>query len=163
MSHSHSSIEHLLRQVEEYRTRKSLRDIRPPWLIDLIESVAEVFEPLEDVARVGFDCRAAENEWQVSMYIGRIEVVGGADDGLSRHADFEIDLIRVLDQFAQVDRFRWTSRITDPRRHTRPADSPLFIAGLVGEHRVQLTIHSIPTEHAGPGIREFPNGQLEVV
>ena len=93
-------VNHLLRQAEEYRARRKNRDIRPKWVARLINEVAELFEPLAGVARVGFECRLDDDCWSVGMYLGTTEVVGGRDDGLSRFIDFQFDVLQVLDFFS---------------------------------------------------------------
>ncbi|MGH7130251.1 MAG: hypothetical protein ACREIV_16900, partial [Planctomycetaceae bacterium] len=63
MSHSHMPVNHLIRQVELYRERRRERDVRPAAVTEFIEAAAELFEPLMEEGRVGFDCCAGEQRW----------------------------------------------------------------------------------------------------
>ena len=119
--------------------------------------------PVSGVGRVGFDCSVVDDRWDVGMYLGTTEVVGGRLDGLARHANFEIDVLQLLEAFCAVERFRWIALPCGTSDPTGPALSCLSILGSVDEHPISLTIHSVPPEAAGPGFREFPDGQQQEV
>ena len=162
MTHSHIPIHHLLRQVEDHRQRRQGRDIRPRWLTEFITGVAPLFEPLSETGRVGFDCQL-EDFWRVGMYLGSTEVIGGRNDGLSRPANFEIDVLKLLDRFTSVERFRWLALPEDGMEPAGTALSCLSIHGAVDSHPVSLSVYSIPPYEAGPGFREYPNGERRTV
>lgn len=157
MSHSHLPVQHLLKQVETYRARRESRDIRPEWLVDTINDVADLFDPASEVARVGYDCQVDEGRWNVGLYLGRTEFVGGRDDGLSRHAAFSFDVAQLLERFASVESCRWDSG-TDEDGQADLMYSFLEVIGFVDINPVCLRIHAIPPSDAGPGFRRFPNG-----
>jgi hypothetical protein len=108
VSRSHLSARHLLQQIETDRSKRAKRDIRPVWLTALIECAAELFEPLAEVGRVGFDCRLDEQGWSVSLYLGTVEFVGGKTDGQTQRVGFRFDLKALLEQFTRVDDVSWT-------------------------------------------------------
>ena len=107
---SHPPIEDLLEQLEEYRVRREVRDGRPDRITDFITEIAEAFEPLHGVGRVGFDCRVEPSGWLISMYLGSTEVVGGRDDGLKNHAAFNFDVDAAVALFSIVDCVQFTSQ-----------------------------------------------------
>ena len=97
-------VKHLLKQAETYRSQRAARDTRPQWVTEFINEAAELFTPVTGVGRVGFDCHLAEDCWVVAMYLGSTEVVGGKDDGHSRHTDFEFDLLELAGRFTEIRR-----------------------------------------------------------
>lgn len=163
MSKSHiSAINHLLKQVELNRAKKAQRDLRPAWLTDFIDDVIDLFDPLSDVARVGFDARL-EDCWRVSLYLGNTELVGGSDDGLARHTNFEFDVLGLLDRFAHLDQFSWTA-IPEPTADASESSSWLTAKGITCGHQpLLLEVFSIPPADAGPGFHKFPNGDVRSV
>ena len=163
MSHSHIPLKHLLRQVEIYKSNRINRDIRPNWLTELIGRVAELFEPTSDLGRVGFDCQLAEECWIVAMFLGGTEVVGGKNDGSTRHANFQMDLTQLSQCFTTTTRLYWQAFRETDQTDESATGSLLVAEGQIGEHSVRLNIHSIPPAKAGPGMRVYPDGHYDVV
>lgn len=163
MSHSHLPVRHLLKQVEIYKSRRNQRGIRPEWLTAFIEDVAELFEPVSDDGRVGFDCQLAEQGWALALYLGGTEIVGGPDDGQSRYASFQFDLLKLIDRFSEIERFRWSAFPERSDLHGGRPLSLVTIEGLVGGQWLRLQIHSVPPTDAGPGFRQFPDGRRESI
>ncbi len=161
MSHSHMPVDHLLKQIEMYKAKRQQRDIRPPWVMEFIDQVAELFEPLKDDGRVGFDCQLAEERWEVGMYLGSTEVVGGKNDGKSRHSNFEFDLKALIDLFTGVSRFGWSAFPEGIDAEDSKAHAFITVEGIVGERPIRLRLHSIPPSEAGPGFRQYPDGRRD--
>lgn len=160
MSHSHMPIRHLLKQVEIFKSKRAQRDVRPQWVTQFIDEVADLFEPMTDVGRVGFDCRLAEECWFVSLFLGSTEVVGGPEDGQSHYTNFRFDLSPLLERFSRIERFAWNSL-----PHQSESDdhgSYITIEGHLEENRLRLDIRSIPPETAGPGFKVYPNGRYDI-
>lgn len=162
MSHSHMPVQHLLKQVEIYKARKNSRDVRPEWVTAFIERVAELFEPLADDGRVGFDCQLLDDQWIIGLYLGSTEFVGGPDDGEVRYNNFQFDLHGLLDCFCEIDQFLWNA-FPDLQTEAEAscARSSVMISGRVQEKPLRLRIYSIPPQDAGPGFREFNNGSRQ--
>jgi hypothetical protein len=163
MSHSHLGAKHLLAQIETDRSRRTNRDKRPDWLNGLVEEAAASFEPLVGVARVGYECLPDEGGWNISVYLGSVEMVGGKSDGQTRSPDFRCDLKRLLEQFARIDELEWTVRPQGLGDGTPVEQSVITIGGLVGTSQVWLRVRSSAPEAIGPGLREFPDGRVESV
>lgn len=163
MTHSHLVVNHLLKQIEDRRSRRSRRDVRPEWITDLIEQAANLFEPFEDVARVGYQCQLGENSWELGLYLGVTEVVGGSQDGDARYTNFEFDLRHLLDLFESVEDCRWQA-FPEPRGSGDVGTpSLLSLIGKQNGENVQMKIYAMPPQDAGPGMRQFPNGEFEPV
>lgn len=161
MIHSHIPLKHFLKQIETYAQSRETRNRRPEWLTVLIENVAELFEPLSGVGRVGFDCQAGEDAWLVGLYLGRTEVVGGREDGRSKHANFEFDALKLLGEFTHVSEFSWCVVATPEAADAPKGHSVLRVRGSVGESPVALEVYSVPPEDVGPGMKELPSGEFE--
>lgn len=178
MSHAHLPIRHLIRQVE-IRNQRPARDNRPQWMAGFVDSLAELFEPFTDMGRVGFECRATtEERWEITMYLGRNEVIGGRLDGRRVPVDFQFDVRRACDLFESVTSVRWNvfgadDTFGEPGREavesvTRdvasPPDAPagersyLMIDGLHAGAGVRLRVFSTPPADAGPGLRVHNDG-----
>jgi hypothetical protein len=162
LSRSHLSARHLLQQIETDRSKRAKRDIRPQWLTALVESTAELFEPVAEVGRVGFDCRLDEQGWSATLYLGAVEFVGGKTDGQTQRPGFQFDLKALLECFSRVDDVSWG--VLDHSDEEDPGPRSLIsIDGLVEENRVRMAIHSTSPAPVGPGLRRLPNGRFEQI
>ncbi|HEX6986116.1 MAG TPA: hypothetical protein VF170_12115 [Planctomycetaceae bacterium] len=165
MPHAHLTVSHLLKQLETHRG-KAARDRRPDWLTAVIDAAADLFDPSDGLGRVGFDCRPTEAGWVAVLYLGGEELVGGAEDGRTRPADFRFDALGVTKLFDAVTELAFdafpslaTPDETDP---TAAAGVRLTVRGTVSGHPLTLHVHAVPPETAGPGFRRYPNGRREV-
>jgi len=163
VTHSHLPARHLIKQIECDRANRTKRDIRPAWLTALIEFAAELFEPLSDVGRVGFDCRLDENGWTAALYLGAVELLGGKDDGQTRQLDFRFDLQPLLERFTRVEDVSWTVFPQGDRAAGDKPHSLIAIDGSIGTDRLRVEVHSSAPAAAGPGLRRLPDGRFEPV
>ena len=161
MSHSHIPVKHLLKQLETYRSTRRNRDIRPDWLTGLIGRLSELFEPEDQVARVGFECRLTEEAWELLLFLGSTEIVGGPDDGKTRLANFRLDLLALMDNFTEIDHVEWLARPQMEADKAESTASLLQIAGRINEEPLRLMIFAVPPADVGPGIRKHQNGNCE--
>jgi hypothetical protein len=161
VSRSHLSARHLLQQLESDRSKRGRRDIRPEWLTALVERVAELFDPVDELGRVGFDCRLDEEGWSVALYLGAIELVGGKTDGQLQGAAFRFDLKSLFDSFASLERIEW--HVADATEGTLDPGPRSFLSidGAVGENRIRMSINSAAPNAAGPALRRLPGGRFE--
>ncbi len=156
------SIEELLEQMEQYRLRREQRDYRPDWMKQFVRSAANLFEPLEHIGRVGYDCRIDDRGWIVCMYLGATEIVGGVMDGHIDHASFRIDLRQLTELFEVVSRFEWysLSNVTT-RQSEQQIRSLISIQGRVcGDHELKLELLAVPPDFVGPGLHCRPDGMI---
>jgi hypothetical protein len=163
LSHSHIALRHLLKQVELYKQRRKQRDVRPAWVTEFINKVADLFEPMQsEVGRVGFDCRFLDETWAVDLFLGSTELVGGRHDGQSRHTSFSFDLAQLLEHFESVERFQWLSIAEGDAAEGVEAGCAVVMEGHVGSNPLRLAIRSAPPDGAGPGFRVYPNGTRDM-
>ena len=162
LSHSHLVVQHLMKQMESWQPGQNRRDSRPEWLTGLIEELADIFEPLTGIARVGFDSRLEEESWVVRMYLGATEIVGGPRDGQTQSMPFELDLQRLVARFKNVDEFFW-SVFPESAADVDEAQAYITISGKVDDHPVRFHMFAVPPEDVGPGMRVYPDGRFDPV
>ena len=150
------SIEELLQQMEEYRSRKTAKDHRPDWLREFVRSAAEIFEPLEHTGRVGFDCQAGDDGWIVTMYIGTTEIIGGPRDGQIDHVGFRIDLSTMTRLFHSLERLEWYSVSNQHDERFNDATRSLLsaVGTLSNNQKIQLELLGAPPKYIGPGLKK---------
>ncbi len=158
------SIEELLQQMEDYRTRREQRDHRPEWLRTFIRNAADVFEPLEHMGRVGFDCQFSDRNWIVTMYMGTTEIIGGPRDGQIEHVGFRLDLSRLTKLFATIHRLEWYSLSNElDDRFNEATRSLISVVGTVeSENVVQLELLGTPPKYVGPGLKKPDSAQQKI-
>ncbi len=159
MSHSHLPLKHLLKRLETRGPRPN-RDIRPDWISRLIDDIAELFEPFTDVGRVGFDCRVVGDRWDVGMYLGKTELLGGAADGDLQCVSFQFDILRLYGLFDQVETFHWNAY---PGTSDALESSWIAMTAAYQAHPVSVRILCVPPSEAGPGLRRRPDGSWDTV
>ena len=159
MPHSHLVMQHLMKQLELKAARRDRPDYRPQWLSDAILRWSAVFEPLSGVGRVGFVCEPDDSGWNVRLYLGTTEIVGGRDDGEWKHPGFELDFTKLTYEFTQIEEFRWNVSAPGPEG----THSFITLRGQVRDDMVQVKIYSRPPRDAGPAFRQHLDGTVEPV
>ena len=154
------SIDHLLKSLEDREPRGG--DTRPTWLVELIDRVAGLFEPLMSVSRVGFDCWPTEEHWVVYLFLGDTEIIGGRDDGRLDPPEFHFDLLGLIELLDDIQTSCWT--VFPVARDEAPDDrSFVTLTARYQGNPVCLRLLSIAPGTAGPGLRLFPNGDRQPV
>jgi hypothetical protein len=172
LSHSEFDVQYHMSKLENWQPGERRRDTRPEWMTNLIENVAEVFEPLTGVARVGFDCRLQEGEpeegscgeplWVVRMYLGRNELVGGPHDGRQVPMSFDLDLDQLQTHFNNVDEFCWSVFPADGEDIDQN-QSFVTVSGLVGSNRVRMHVFAVAPHEIAPAMRTYQtDGRCEL-
>ena len=164
--HSHTTLENLIRQAEKRAEQRQKKDLRPGWLKEFIYDSADLFEPLADTARVGYDCRFREEGWQVLFYLGESEIFGGKHDGRRTRIAFEFDLKSLLDCFKRVDSLKLRA-LNDDLDLTLEDHVMVEIVGSLKETEtdevITVGILSSPPLEAGAALRLMPNGAVEPI
>lgn len=159
MAHSHLLVQHLLKQLEQHSAERGERDTRPEWLVDFIDRTADCFVPLQGLGRVGYECEVGDAGWDVRLYLGSTEIVGGRDDGQWRHTSFELDVAGLTQCFTRVDDLRWNVAAG----MAESGASFLTVCGVVGEQPVRVKTYSRAPVHAGPALRAYHDGTVKPV
>lgn len=159
MAHSHIVIRHLVQGLEA-RGRDSI-EIRIPEVIEsFVHNVADLFEPFSGTARVGYECSFADGSFEISMFVGAREIVGGALDGRQEAQNFRFNLQGLFDRFDSIQSFLWNAIPQSPLNDG--GLSFVVVEGLVHGHIVRLQLHPTAPEEIGPAMREYTNGTVEL-
>lgn len=159
MAHSHIVIRHLVQGLEA-RGRDSI-EIRIPEVIEsFVHHVADLFEPFSGAARVGYECNFADGSFEISMFVGAREIVGGALDGRQESQNFRFNLQGLFDRFDSIQSFLWNAIPHSPLNDG--GLSFVVVEGLVQGHIVRLQLHPTAPEEIGPAMREYVNGTVEL-
>lgn len=140
------------------RTRPALR--QPEWLAGLLDQLCDCIEPIRGEARVGYDLYFADPLWQIDLFLGRTERVGGSLDGRSEYVNFTADIPGILALFNKVERCAWLAL---PGNSDDETSSGLFIEGTWQDEPVRVALRAIPPSNAAPGLRQYPDGRYELV
>jgi len=164
LSHSHLAIRHLVKKLEMQEGRRSSKPSRPAWLSEFVDRFSQRFEPFSGVARVGYECMQSEGVWEIAIFLGELEIVGGADDGEMRPVNFRFNLKEIAGEFDEIRSLYWNAFPNSHVCFDSMADlSFLTIEGIVNSNPVRLQLHAGPPDSIGPGLREHQDGRLELV
>lgn len=111
----------------------------PPheWLATLADNVAALIDPLQPLAPLGCHFFQADDEWEITVFPSRTEIVGGPNDGRQFGSPFRIDILRLTRLFSEVDKIKWQST---PMGEDDELAAHLTIVGQVEGKRVCLRI-----------------------
>ena len=126
--------------------------------------LAELFEPFQGVARVGYEACQSDDAWEIAMFLGEKELVGGAADGRMVPVNFRFDIKGISNCFTQVTGVFWNAFPNSHVCFDGAADlSFLTVDGLVNGNAIRLQLHATPPDCVGPAMREHIDGRLELV
>jgi hypothetical protein len=166
VSHSHIALQHLISKIDSAEPR-SKRTTGPVWLPEFVDQVAELFEPFVDVGRVGFECAPNTERWEISMFLGSTEVVGGKVDGEVRPVAFQFDLVRLETIFDHIDECHWSAfpagTAADDAVVHGGERSFVTIVGRYRENGLRLRVFCTPPGDVTPGLRQYADGSWEAV
>jgi hypothetical protein len=159
LSHSHLAIRHLIRQIDEYAARRQGGRTIPDWLTGFIQHAAELFEPFRGMARPGFECAFVEARWEISIFLGKTERVGGPDDGAQSPVNFSFDVQRLIGLFDEIQSVRWNAFPDCGLCAEEQIDLSFLVAeGVVSGEPVALQVLAGPPEDAGPALKQYGDG-----
>ncbi|HLJ10428.1 MAG TPA: hypothetical protein VKU82_04530, partial [Planctomycetaceae bacterium] len=158
VSHSHIALQHLITQLDAAAPSPK-RPPGPHWLPEFVDQVAELFEPFVDVGRVGYECAPNAERWEIAMYLGSTEVMGGKVDGEVRPVAFQFDLARLETIFDRVDECRWSAfpagTIDDESQTHAGERSFITVVGRYRDHVLRLRVFGAPPPEVAPGLRQY--------
>ncbi|MFN5973094.1 MAG: hypothetical protein ACK48U_01500 [Planctomyces sp.] len=86
--------------------------------------------------------------WEVTMFFGRLEIIGGAFDGQSFSAGFSLDVTSLAAEFDHPPEIRWRGAV---QNQSDELGVHLSLDGLWHGRRIWLRILSQPPAHVGAG------------
>jgi hypothetical protein len=154
----------LIRQVDEYAARRQGGRKIPDWLSGFVQHAAELFEPFSGMARPGFECTRGEDRWEISIFLGKTERVGGPDDGAQSPVNFSFDVHGLSRLFDQLTAVRWKACPDCGIGDDDAIDLSFLLAeGTVQGEPVSLQVHAGPPEGAGPALKRYDDGSYATV
>jgi len=158
------AIRHLVKQLESVPQEERAKHAPPDWLHGFIDDIAQLFEPFSGVARVGYECMDGDDGWEIALFLGEHEIVGGANDGQMHPVNFRFDLGSVQAKFDRIDGMFWNAFPNSHVCFEEQADlSFVTIEGVINEKIVRLQLHAAPPEAVEPAMRQHPDGRMEIV
>ncbi len=159
MFRSHLAVRHLIRELE-IKGRPPRRLNVPDWLRTLLGEAAEDFNPASDTARAGFECQLTEQGWVATLFLGAVEIVGGAQDGQLDATGFQLDLLSLMKRFDRIDQMEWNAM---PARGDAAGDgSFVTLEGVACGEPLRLHVRATPPERTRAGMRRHQDGRVEV-
>lgn len=136
---------------------------QPEWVALLLDRLCDCIEPIRGEARMGYDLRFVDPLWQIDLFLGRTEIVGGSFDGHADYVNFTTDISRILRLFESIGRCEWLAlpSLLDPNMPA--SDSGLIVEGLWNGQMVRVALRSVPPSNSAPGLRQYPDGRYELV
>ena len=135
---------------------------QPEWLAPLLDDLCDCIEPIKGEARVGYDVKFLDPLWQINLFLGRTEIVGGMRDGVSDYVNFTANIPRILGLFGTVDRCEWLALPHALDGNRTESASGLFVEAIWQDKQIQLALHSVPPSDSAPGLRQYPDGSYEL-
>lgn len=123
---------------------------QPEWLLRLTENVCAAIVEQPEAAAIG--CHHFFDEqrvvWELTVFFGRLEIVGGAHDGETFNAGFSLDVTSLAAEFDYPPEIRWCGAA---QGRTDDLGAHLSLEGLWHGRRVWLRFLSQAPAHLGPG------------
>lgn len=122
----------------------------PLWLTAFADVIAGYITPVEPLAPMGCHYHLNEGVWELSVFVGDTELVGGDRDGERIPARFLVDVLPLLSQFREIFDFTW-----QPDRFSEEDElgCHLAIIGIHDEQLVCVRVLSRSPERFPPGRR----------
>ncbi len=136
---------------------------QPAWMAKLLDRLCDHIEPVRGEARVGYDLNFNDPLWEIDLFLGRTEIVGGSLDGCSDYVSFTADIPGILSLFSKVGSCEWLALPSSLDTAAPQSASGLFVEGVWEQQTVRVALRSVPPSNAAPGLRRYPDGRYEVV
>ena len=131
---------------------------RPDWVDAFIADAAELFDPLSGLGRVGFRTHPADGAWNVALFLGATEIVGGPGDGLVAPARFRFDASGLAGLFDDVPEVNLHVEPILAAHGVDGIDAALSLTGEVDGNPLTATVLTLPPDDAEPGFKRYAAG-----
>lgn len=128
----------------------------PIWLMDFANKVAAHVMSFDNPGPIGchYHFNDDDEQWEVSLFIGETEVVGGAFDGTTVASKFTLDIHRVCVLFSEITECYWQALTADPVEDDLGAH--LSVVGSYNENSVWLRVLANAPRDVEPGREARP-------
>ncbi len=128
----------------------------PVWLMNLANNVAAHVISFDSPGPIGchYHFNEEADQWEVTLFIGETEVVGGVHDGTTVASRFTLDVHRVCKLFSQVDECFWQALTADTEDDDLGAH--LSVVGKHNDHSIWLRVLANAPQSVEPGREARP-------
>lgn len=158
LAQPHSRTQQLIQFLESFRPTSEDR-VQPNWAANLLEQVCEFIEPVQGEARVGYECRFVESLWQIELFLGKIEIVGGSYDGHTSYVNYTANVAGILGLFSSIRRCEWQAL---PCSQHPGTSTGLAIEGEWKGHIVRILLRMVPPKSVGVGLKHYQDGTYAI-
>ena len=116
----------------------------PPWLAELADRIAALMRPMDFMAPIGCHYhfgRFPKGQWEITLFAGKTEMIGGSQDGSNVPSRFTVDLEQLVLMFSEVSSLHWQALAAD---ETDDLGAHISIEGYYQSHSVWVRILSEP-------------------
>lgn len=135
-------------------------DTSPPtWLADLSDRVLALTFAEAPLQSVGCHYQSVEGVWEITLFAGATETVGGIRDGDWADPPFGVDLLGLPACFDEIRNMWWQ---TQPLGSEDDLGAHLSIEGTIGGESVWLRIKAHAPDRFGPAHQTLTHEQRTV-
>ncbi|HVV99585.1 MAG TPA: hypothetical protein VHB77_04560 [Planctomycetaceae bacterium] len=120
---------------------------QPDWLNTFANAISKFIEPADETAPLGCHIHDSDGLWEVTLFVGSTEVVGGERDGAVRRSRFTVDLAKVCELFTAIVRLDWQALSLGARDEL---GAHVSIEGVYAGEKVWLRILASPPKGFPP-------------
>ncbi len=124
----------------------------PEWIVELTERALAEIHAVDLLSPIG--CHYFWNkfgqQWEVTLFAARTEIVGGEYDGSQSASKFSVDLTALLAIFDRVHSFHWQAL---SQGEDDELGSHISLEGIYQDHNVWLRIPAMAPERFQTGRR----------
>jgi len=121
----------------------------PEWLRQFANEVANQIDSVEDITPLGCHFAEVGGEWEVTLFKGYLEVVGGPHDGTRHISCFTLNIGQLTNLFDEVTDCWWQTQSLGSADELGPH---VAVAGRYRGHRIWLRIMSHPPKRFQTGL-----------
>jgi hypothetical protein len=162
LTQPHLRTQQLIKLIDA--SRRGISRSRPPtWLSDLLDQLCDHIEPVCGEARVGYNFRFVEPCWQIDLFLGKNELVGGSLDGLVDYVSYTANIAGILGLFSKIQRCEWLALLPTSTPNLGEKSSGLAIEGDWQGIPIRVILRMVPPTESGVGLKSFQDGSYAVV
>lgn len=134
--------------IDEQPAQIELTFMNPPdWLSRFVHKIAESLRPYDFLAPLGCNVILVDETWEVALFVGATEVVGGRSDGKLIESRFAVDVLALQKEFSLLEEFIWQAH---PYAEDDEMGPYLQMTGKVNGYKVSLCLCANPPERFEP-------------
>jgi len=126
----------------------------PEWLSEFANAAAACIHAVDYESPIGCHYHHDKTGWEVTLFTGATEIVGGPRDGHRRVPRFGVDLVGLCSVFESIHSMRWQAHRLGSRDDIGPH---VAVEGDYGGQRIWLRIPAAAPEQFPPGCHAAPH------